>query len=120
MEDILFDYHPPAIGQPNADEDEVLHALPPYPNCQQSLVGAAQADYPIGVMPNLRNRPFGLPMGIQREPEGPEFKFKSQTLRYMLPSVQPYIPRSKSAIWVINDKVAEHLDATSLPLCHLQ
>ena len=29
--DILFDPHPPAIGQPTADEDEVLCAPPPYP-----------------------------------------------------------------------------------------
>ena len=38
----------------------------------------------------------------------------------MLPSVQPYIPRSQSAIRVINDEVAEHLEATSLPLHHLR
>ena len=29
--DILFDPHSPAIGQPTVDEDEVLHAPPPYP-----------------------------------------------------------------------------------------
>ena len=36
--DILFDQHPLAIGQPTADEDEVLHAPPPYPE-QYPLVG---------------------------------------------------------------------------------
>ena len=29
--DILFDLHPPAIGQPTAEEDEILRAPPPYP-----------------------------------------------------------------------------------------
>ena len=47
-------------------------------------------------------------------------KFESQTLRSMRFSVQPYVPRSQLAIRVMNDKVAEHLEATSLPLHHLQ
>ena len=38
----------------------------------------------------------------------------------MPPSVQPYIPRFQLAIRVINDEVAEHLQATSLPLHHLR
>ena len=35
-------------------------------------------------------------------------------------SVQPYVPRSQLAIRVMNDEVAEHLEATSLPLHHLR
>ena len=72
VEDIPFDYNPPTIGHPNADENEVLRALPPYPNCQQPLMEAAQIHYPTGVIPNLGNWLFGLPTVIQREPECPE------------------------------------------------
>ena len=46
-------------------------------------------------------------------------KFEFQTLRSMLSSVQPYIPRSASVIQVMNNEVAEHLEATSLPLHRL-
>ena len=38
----------------------------------------------------------------------------------MPPSVQPYIPRSASAIQVMNNEVVEHLEATSLPLRRLR
>ena len=48
-----------------------------------------------------------------------EIKFEFQMLRSMQFSVQLYVPRSQSAIRVMNDEVAEHLEATSLPLHHL-
>ena len=58
--DILFDPHPPAIGQPTADEDEVLHAPPLYPECYPRV-------NPLRGQPNrhrvIRPAPFGLPNG---------------------------------------------------------
>ena len=39
MEDVLFDFHTPAIGPPNVVEDEV-HPAPP-PHCQQPILDAA-------------------------------------------------------------------------------
>ena len=48
-----------------------------------------------------------------------EIKFEFQMLRSMRFSVQPYVPRSQSAIRIMNNEVAEHLEATSLPLHHL-
>ena len=80
MEDILFDYHTPAIGLPNAVEDEVRPAPPPYWR-NQVLMGAALrteaacAHLPRGVEPNrpiINVQPFGLPFGVWREPESPE------------------------------------------------
>ena len=74
VEDILFDYHLPAIGQPNAEEVEAARpALPPY-WCNQVLLDAVQrmeaarAHLPRGVVPNINVQPFG----VQREPENPE------------------------------------------------
>ena len=62
---ILFDPHPPAIGQPTADEDEVLRAPPPYLE-QYPLVGNIRTN-PLRGQPNrhqvIRPAPFGLPNG---------------------------------------------------------
>ena len=58
--DILFDPHPPAIGQPTADEDEVLRAPPPYPE-RYPLVNPLRGQ-PNG-QPMMRPGPFGLPNG---------------------------------------------------------
>ena len=73
MKDILLDYHLPTIGQPNVEEDEVNCALPPHRH--QPILNAARrmedAHLPRGVVPNIGIRPFGLPLGIQREPEHP-------------------------------------------------
>ena len=66
MEDILFNYHSSTIGQPNVDEDEVLHAPPPYHH--QPLLDAAHwmedacAHLPRGVVLNIDVCPFGLPI----------------------------------------------------------
>ena len=58
--DILFDPHPPAIGQPTADEDEVLRTPPPYPERYPPV-------NPLRGQPNgqqaMRPVPFGLPSG---------------------------------------------------------
>ena len=58
--DILFDPHPPTIGQPTADEDEVLRAPPPYPERYHRV-------NPLKGQPNrhrvIRPGPFGLPNG---------------------------------------------------------
>ena len=56
VEDILFDYHTPAIGPPNAVEDEVRPAPPPYrvqvvadtAQCMET----AHTHLPRGVVPN--------------------------------------------------------------------
>ena len=80
VEDILFNYHTPTNGLPNAVEDEVHPAPPPY-RCNQVLLDAAQrmeaarAHLPRGVVPNqplFNIQPFGLPTGVRREPENPE------------------------------------------------
>ena len=57
VEDILFDYHTPANGLPNAAEDEVCPAPPPYRRNQVLLdaaerMEAAHAHLPRGVVPN--------------------------------------------------------------------
>ena len=79
VEDILFDYDTPAIGLPNAVEDEVHPAPPPYHS--QVIVDATQhmeaarAHLPRGVVPNqpiIAVHPFGLPFRVWREPENPE------------------------------------------------
>ena len=80
VEDILFNYHTPANGLPNAVEDEVHPAPPPYQRNQALLdaalhMEAARAHPPRGVVPNqpiIAVHPFGLPTGVQREPENPE------------------------------------------------
>ena len=72
VEDILFNSHTPTIGLPNAVENEVRPAPPPY----VQRIGAARAHLPRGVelnQPFIYNlQPFGLPTGVQREPENPE------------------------------------------------
>ena len=64
--DILFNHYPPAIGQPTADEDEVLHAPPSYPEWYPL------AEVNCAISPNqgqlnrkwvVRPSPFGLPNG---------------------------------------------------------
>ena len=64
--DILFDLHPPAIGQPTADEHEVLHAPPPYLEWYP-LAEEIRAMLSNGRQPNnnwvVRPAPFGLPNG---------------------------------------------------------
>ena len=81
VEDILFDYHLPAIGQPNAEEVGAAHPAPPPYRRNQVLLDAAQrmedacAHLPRGVVPNqptFNVQPFGLPTGVRREPENPE------------------------------------------------
>ena len=63
--DILFEPHPPAIGQPTADEDEVLRTPPPYPE-QYPRVEDNRAN-PSRGQPNrhqvIRPALFGLPNG---------------------------------------------------------
>ena len=49
------------------EDIEVLCALPPYLALQQPLVEAAR-----NPLPNLGNRPFGLPLVVRRQPESPE------------------------------------------------
>ena len=63
--DILFNPHPPAIGQPTADEDEVLRAPPPYPE-RYPHVGDNRANPLRGQLNRhrvIRPAPFGLPNG---------------------------------------------------------
>ena len=142
VEDILFVYQTPANGLPNMVEDEVHPALPPY-WCNQVLLDAAQCMeaarptslggwcrinlylmynllvYQLEYRENWRTLKgqSGIPLLILHLCAVAKFEF--QTLRSMWFSVQPYVPRSQSVIWVMKDGVAEHLEATSLPLHHL-
>ena len=81
MEDILFNYHLPAAGQPNAEEVEAARPAPPPYQRNQVLLDPVQhmedarTHLPRGVVPNqllFNVQPFGLPTGVWREPENPE------------------------------------------------
>ena len=65
--DILFDPDVPALGLPDAEDIEVLRAPPPYPAPVRPLAEAARDP-----LPNLGNRPFGLPTGVRGPPASPQ------------------------------------------------
>ena len=77
MEDILFDYHLPAIGQPHVEEVEAAHPAPPSYRRQvfndtARLMEAARAFPHRREGPNIVVHPYGLPFEVWREPENPE------------------------------------------------
>ena len=65
--DILFDPDVPTIDIDHVGMIEVPHAPPPYRAPQQPPTEAAQ-----NPLPNLDNRPFGLPTGIRGQPASPQ------------------------------------------------
>ena len=65
--DILFDPDVPVLDLPNLEIVEVPRAPPPYPAQRQPPTEAA-----AGPLPNLGNRPFGLPTGQRNQPASPQ------------------------------------------------
>ena len=65
--DIFFDQDVPTIGLPNAVDEVVLRAPPPYLAPEPPLAEAAR-----NPLLNLGNRPFGLPSVIRRQPDSPQ------------------------------------------------